>query len=113
MDLESQLIPATFAHEVHHLVDHLDLSAFDAHCRNDDAGALAHAPGMLLKVVPLAYSQGLVRARLAQAGLQSPALNLRTQSAGVSRGNHRSGKELGQKKVDSRSALFVSGPAPG
>ena len=36
VDLEAQLVSETFAHAVHHLVDALDLSAFDAHLRNDD-----------------------------------------------------------------------------
>ena len=49
VDLEVQLVPGTFAHALHHLVDALDLSAFDAHYRNDDNGASAHAPAMLLK----------------------------------------------------------------
>ena len=48
VDLEVQLVPGTFAHAVHHLVDDLDLSSFDAYYRNDDTGASAHAPGMLL-----------------------------------------------------------------
>ena len=63
MDLESQLAPGTFANAVHHLVDDLDLSAYDAHYRNDDNGAPAHSPAMLLKVVLLAYSQGLISSR--------------------------------------------------
>ncbi len=57
VDLEAQLVPGAFAHAVHHVVDALDLSAFDAHDCND---APAHAPAMLLKAVLLAYSQGLV-----------------------------------------------------
>ncbi len=63
VDLEAQLVPGTFAHALHHLVDALDLSAFDAHYRNDDNGASAHAPAMLLKAVLLAYSQGIVSSR--------------------------------------------------
>ena len=63
VDLEAQLVPGTFAHAVHHLVDALDLSAFDAHYRNDEQGASAHAPAMLLKAVLLAYSQGIVSSR--------------------------------------------------
>ncbi len=55
VDLEAQLVAGTFTHAVHHLVDQLDLSAFDAHYRNDDSGAPAHAPAMLLKAVLLAY----------------------------------------------------------
>jgi transposase len=58
--LEEQRVPGTFADAVHRLVDLLDLSAFDAHDRNDATGAPAHAPGMLLKAVLLAYSQGIV-----------------------------------------------------
>ena len=63
VDLEAQLVPGTFAHGLHHLVDLLDLSAFDAHYRNDEVGASAHAPSMLLKAVLLAYSQGIVSSR--------------------------------------------------
>lgn len=61
--LAEQLVPGTFADAVHRLVDVLDLSAFDAHYRNDTTGAPAHAPGMLLKAVLLAYSQGIVSSR--------------------------------------------------
>ena len=63
VDLQAQLVPGSFAHALHHLVDQLDLSAFDAHYRNDDSGAPAHAPAMLLKAVLLAYSQGMVSSR--------------------------------------------------
>jgi len=63
VDLEAQLVPGSFAHALHHLVDQLDLSAFDAYYRNDDSGAPAHAPAMLLKAVLLAYSQGMVSSR--------------------------------------------------
>ncbi|MEO7756072.1 MAG: transposase, partial [Dokdonella sp.] len=63
VDLEAQLIPGSFAHAAHHVVDALDLSLFDAHYRNDAVGASAHAPAMLLKAVLLAYSQGMVSSR--------------------------------------------------
>lgn len=63
VDLEAQLVPGSFAHGLNHLVDLLDLSAFDAHYRNDEVGASAHAPSMLLKAVLLAYSQGIVSSR--------------------------------------------------
>lgn len=61
--LEDQLVPGSFAHALHHLVDLLDLSAFDAHFCNDTNGAPAHSPAMLLKAVLLAYSQGIVSSR--------------------------------------------------
>lgn len=50
----------TVAHALHHLIDELDLSAFDAHYRNDETGATAHDPAMLLRAGLLGYSQGLV-----------------------------------------------------
>ncbi len=64
VDLERQLLPGTFEHALHHLIEHeLDLSGFDARYQNDLAGALAYPPSMLLKVVLFAYSRGLVSSR--------------------------------------------------
>lgn len=63
VDLDAQLVPGSFAHALHHLVDSLDLTAFDAHFRNDLNGAPAHSPAMLLKAVLLGYSQGIVSSR--------------------------------------------------
>ena len=63
VDLEAQLVPGTFAHTLHHLIDELDLSVFDARYRNDANGAPAHDPAMLLRAVLLGYSQGLVSSR--------------------------------------------------
>src|SRR5690606_21158529 len=51
-------------HALNHLFDHeIDLSALDAHYRNDQAGASAYPPAMLLKIVLFAYSQGVVSSR--------------------------------------------------
>jgi hypothetical protein len=51
VDLEAQLLPGTFEHALKHLLDHeIDLSAFDARFKNDDTGASAIPPAMLLKV---------------------------------------------------------------
>lgn len=58
VDLEAQLVPGTFAHAQHHLIDELDLLAFDARYRNDDKVAPTHDPAVLL-----GYSQGLVSSR--------------------------------------------------
>ena len=64
VDLEKQLLPGSFAHAVHHLLDHdFDLSGFDAHYRNDDTGATAYPPGMLLKIILCAYAEGVVSSR--------------------------------------------------
>ena len=64
VDLARQLLPGTFEHAVHHLLEHsIDLTRFDARFRNDDAGATAYPPAMLLKVVLVAYAHGIVGSR--------------------------------------------------
>ncbi|MGH8701432.1 MAG: IS1182 family transposase [Burkholderiales bacterium] len=64
VDLARQLLPGTFEHALNYLIDHeLDLSAFDAHYRNDAEGAPAYPPAVLLKVVLAAYAHGVVGSR--------------------------------------------------
>jgi len=64
VDLEKQLLPGSFAHAVHHLLDHdFDLSSFDSRYRNDETGASAYPPGMLLKIILCAYAEGVVSSR--------------------------------------------------
>ena len=64
VDLARQLLPGTFEHALHHLLEHaIDLSAFDARFRNDATGATAYPPALLLKVVLFAYSRGIVSSR--------------------------------------------------
>lgn len=54
----------TFEHVLNHLFDHeLDISGLDARFNNDDTGAPALPPAMLLKVVLFSYSQGVVSSR--------------------------------------------------
>ena len=67
--LEHQLVPGTFEHALNHLLDHeIDVSHFDDRYRNDDTGATAYPPSMLLKIVLFAYSRGLISSRaIAQA----------------------------------------------
>jgi len=64
VDLSRQLIPGTFEHAVHHLLTReLDLSAFDARFRNDETGAPAYPPAMLLQVILVAYAHGVISSR--------------------------------------------------
>jgi transposase len=64
VDLQQQLLPGTFEHALNHLLDHeLDLSGFDARFNNDETGAPAYPPAMLLKIVLFAYSQGIISSR--------------------------------------------------
>jgi len=64
IDLQKQLLPGSIAHAIHHLLNHdFDLSGFDARYRNDDTGASAYPPGMLLKIILCAYAEGVVSSR--------------------------------------------------
>lgn len=59
-----QILPGTFEYAVNWLVDHeIDLTVFDARYRNDETGASAYHPSVLLKVVLLGYARGLVSSR--------------------------------------------------
>lgn len=62
--LSEQIVPGSFAFALDYLVDHeLDLSAMDAKFKNDQVGASAYDPRVMLKVVLLAYSEGLISSR--------------------------------------------------
>ena len=64
VDLRAQLLPGTFEHALDQLLDqHLDLSGFDALYGNDERGATAYAPAVLLKSILLGYSRGLMSSR--------------------------------------------------
>lgn len=62
--LEQQLVPGTFEYALHALIDsEFDLSALAAKFKNDETGAPAYDPAVMLKIVLLAYSRGMVRSR--------------------------------------------------
>src|SRR5215207_2653961 len=64
VDLDAQLLPGSFEHALDYLIDHeIDLSAVAARFVNDDTGAPAYDPAVMLKIVLLAYSRGLVTSR--------------------------------------------------
>jgi len=64
ISLQDQIVPGTLEHTISELVDkHLDLSVFDARYSNDETGAAAIHPKILLKVVLLAYARGMISSR--------------------------------------------------
>ena len=66
--LGEQIQPGTFEFALDHLVDNeLDLSALDARFSNDETGASAYDPRVMLKIVLLAYSRGLISSRRIEA----------------------------------------------
>jgi len=66
---EKQILPGTFEYSLNHLIDHeLDLTFFDERYKNEETGAPAYDPRILLKIVLFAYSRGIVSSRrIAQA----------------------------------------------
>lgn len=64
ISLQDQLVPGTLEHTIHRLVDeNIDLSVFDDRYHNDETGARAIHPGILLKVILLAYAKGMISSR--------------------------------------------------
>ena len=61
---EEQILPGTFEYRLNRLIDEsIDLSVFEARYRNDDGGAPAYDPAVLLKIILLAYSRGITSSR--------------------------------------------------
>ena len=61
---ENQILPGTFEHSIHYLVDNqLDLRIFDSKYKNDENGRPAYDPAILLKIVLLAYSRRITSSR--------------------------------------------------
>ena len=64
ISFDKQILPGTFEYTLNYLIDNeLDLSLFDARYRNDDTGAPAYDPAILLKIILYAYSRGITSSR--------------------------------------------------
>lgn len=71
ISLQDQLVPDTLEHTISELVEnHLDLSVFDARYKNDETGAAAIHPKILLKVILLAYARGMISSRQIERACQ-------------------------------------------
>ncbi len=61
---DKQIQPGTFEYTLNYLIEHeLDLSVFDDRFKNDETGAPAYDPKILLKIILFAYSRGIVSSR--------------------------------------------------
>jgi len=64
ISLENQLEPGTLEYTINELVENkLDLSVFEGRYQNDNTGATAINPKVLLKVILFAYSRGMISSR--------------------------------------------------
>ena len=66
--LENQIVEGTLEFAIHHLVDNsIDITPFYEKYQNDDTGAPAFNPRIMLKVVLFGYSRGLLSSRKIEA----------------------------------------------
>src|SRR5919206_3223207 len=68
VDLSRQLVPGTFEFALHQLLDNeINLSEIEPRYCNEEVGASAYEPRILLKIVLLAYARGIVSSRSMEA----------------------------------------------
>ena len=61
---EKQILPGTFEYTLSYLIDNeIDLSIFEPRYSNDETGAPAYDPAILLKIILYAYSRGITSSR--------------------------------------------------
>ncbi len=64
VSFDRQVLPGTFEYTLNYLIDEkIDLSVFEARYKNDENGAPAYDPAILLKIVLFAYSKGIIHSR--------------------------------------------------
>ena len=64
ISFDKQILPGTFEYTLNYLIDQeLNLSIFDDRYCNDDTGAPAYDPAILLKIILYAYSRGITSSR--------------------------------------------------
>lgn len=64
ISFEQQILPGSFEHALNFIVDNkLDFTALDAAHRNDESGAPAYDPRVMLKIVLCAYARGMISSR--------------------------------------------------
>jgi transposase len=68
VSFNSPILPGSFEYAVCHLVDHeLDLTPLLQRYKNDETGASAFHPGVLLKIILVTYSKGILSSRKIEA----------------------------------------------
>ena len=61
---DKQILPGTFEYTLNYLIDEeIDLSIFEGRYKNDETGAPAYDPSILLKIILYAYSRGITKSR--------------------------------------------------
>jgi len=63
VNLKEQLLPDTLEWTIDYLVDKMDLTLFERNYHNDEKGAAAYSPRILLKAIFYCYSKGIITSR--------------------------------------------------
>lgn len=64
IDFSEQILPGTFEYAINDIINnHTDLSVFHHRYNNEEKGACAYNPAMLLKIILYAYSKGILSSR--------------------------------------------------
>ena len=64
VSLSGQILPGAFLYTLNFLIDEKpDLSLFHKKYKNDEVGAPAYGPGIMLKIILYAYSKGIISSR--------------------------------------------------
>ena len=64
VNFKEQLIPGTFEYAINDIIDkYIDLSIIDNKYNNNNVGAKAYPPSVLLKIILYAYSLGIIHSR--------------------------------------------------
>lgn len=64
LSFHHQILPGTFEYTLNYLIDNeVDLSLFEQRYHNDETGAPAYDPAILLKIILYAYSRGITSSR--------------------------------------------------
>ena len=61
---DKQILPGTFEYTLNYLIDNeVDISIFEQRYQNNETGAPAYDPAILLKIILYAYSRGIIQSR--------------------------------------------------
>ena len=71
VNLEAQLLPGTFEWTLNYLIARIDLSIFNQNYHNDEKGAAAYSPTVLLKLIMYCYSLGIISSRRMEAACKN------------------------------------------
>jgi hypothetical protein len=106
VDFDKQLEPGSFEHALCHMVDQgLDLTGLISRIRNDDGGAPAYDPAVLIKIVLLAYSRGIISSRKMEAACRDNVMFMVV--SGESQPDHSTLAAFVSKLGDEVAKLFA------